>query len=155
MARKANPMVELLRKVELFDGFTTKELEAVASMCKPAAFRDGDNVVTEGERSARLYVIIEGTAEVRVHGERVDEIGPGDYFGEIAVIDGGPRAATVTATSPVSTLSLANFNVKALLHAWPDVGFKMRTHPSAGVRAHFLSAPSGRAAGVSQTTRYR
>jgi CRP/FNR family transcriptional regulator, cyclic AMP receptor protein len=135
MARKANPMVELLRKVELFDGFTTKELETVASMCKPAEFRDGDNVVTEGERSARLYVITEGTAEVRVHGERVDEIGPGDYFGEIAVIDGEPRAATVTATSPVSTLSLANFNVKALLRASPDMGFKMLQKACARIRA--------------------
>jgi CRP-like cAMP-binding protein len=135
MATKANPIVELLRKVELFEGFTTKELESVASMCKPAEFRYGDNVVTEGERSARLYIIAEGTAEVRVHGERVDEIGPGDYFGEIAVIDGEPRAATVTATSPVSTLSLANFNVKALLRASPEIGFKMLQKACARIRA--------------------
>ena len=135
MARKANPMVELLRKVELFDGLTTKEFEQVAIMCKPTEFRDGHNIVTEGERSARLYVITEGTAEVRVHGDRVDEIGPGDYFGEIAVIDGEPRAATVTATSPVSTLSLADFNVKALLRATPDIGFKMLQRACARIRA--------------------
>ena len=135
MARKANPTVELLRKVELFDGFTTKELEAVASMCKPAQFRDGQNVVTEGERTARLYVITEGTAEVRVHGQKVDEIGPGDYFGEIAVIDGEPRAATVTATSPVSTISLANFNVKALLRGSPEMGFKMLHKACTRIRA--------------------
>jgi CRP-like cAMP-binding protein len=107
----------------------------VAIMCKPAEFRDGDNIVTEGQRSARLYVITEGTAEVRVHGDRVDEIGPGDYFGEIAVIDGEPRAATVTATSPVSTLSLADFNVKALLRATPDIGFKMLKKACARIRA--------------------
>ena len=135
MARKADPTVELLRNVELFDGFTTKELEAVASMCKPAEFRDGHNIVTEGERSARLYVITEGTAEVRVHGEKVDVIGPGDYFGEMAVIDGEPRAATVTATSPVSTISLANFNVKALLRGSPDMGFKMLQKACARIRA--------------------
>jgi CRP-like cAMP-binding protein len=135
MARKANPMVEVLRKVELFDGFTAKELEAVASVCRPAQFRDGDKIVTEGERSARMYVITEGTAEVRVHGEKVDEIGPGDYFGEIAVIDGEPRAATVTATSPVSTLSLASFNVKALLRTSPGVGFKMLQKACSRIRA--------------------
>ena len=135
MAKKVNPMVELLRKVDLFDGFTTKELEAVATLCKPAEFRDGQNIVTEGERSARLYVIIEGTAEARVRGAKVDEIGPGDYFGEIAVIDDEPRAATVTATSPVSTLTLANFNVKALLRASPDMGLKMLQKACARIRA--------------------
>ena len=60
-----------------------------------------------------------------VHGAKVDAIGPGDYFGEIAVIDGQPRAATVTATSPLSALSLAHFNVKRLLRSMPDLGFKM------------------------------
>ena len=135
LARNANPTVELLRKVELFDGFTTKELEAVASLCKPAEFRDGQNVVTEGERSARLFVITDGTAEVRVRGEKVDDVGPGDYFGEIAVIDDEPRAATVTATSPLSTISLANFNVKALLRSSPQMGFKMLQKACSRIRA--------------------
>jgi CRP/FNR family transcriptional regulator, cyclic AMP receptor protein len=125
MARKVNPTVELLRNVDLFDGLTTKELESVADACKQAQFRSGDHIVTQGDPSARLYVIIDGTAEVFVHGAKVDAIGPGDYFGEIAVIDGQPRAATVTATSPVSALSLANFNVKRLIRTFPDIGFKM------------------------------
>ena len=125
MARKANPTVELLRNVDLLDGLTTKELESVADVCKHAQFRDGENIVTQGDPSARLYIIIDGTADVFVHGAKVDAIGPGDYFGEIAVIDGQPRAATVTATSPVSALSLAHFNVKRLLRSMPDIGFKM------------------------------
>jgi len=125
MARKVNPTVELLRKVDLFAGLSTKELESVADACKRAEFRDGDNIVTQGDPSARLYVIIDGTADVFVHGAKVDTVGPGDYFGEIAVIDEQPRAATVTATSPISALSLANFNVKRLLRTIPDIGFKM------------------------------
>jgi CRP-like cAMP-binding protein len=125
MARKGNPTVELLGKVDLFAGLTTKELENVADACKRAQFRDGENIVTQGDPSARLYVIIEGTADVFVHGAKVDTVGPGDYFGEIAVIDEQPRAATVTATSPISALSLANFNVKRLLRTMPDIGFKM------------------------------
>jgi CRP-like cAMP-binding protein len=125
MARKANPTVELLRNVDLFDSLTTKELESVADACKQAQFREGENIVTQGDPSARLYVIIDGTADVFVHGAKVDAIGPGDYFGEIAVIDGQPRAATVTATSPLSALSLAHFNVKRLLRSMPDLGFKM------------------------------
>ena len=125
MARKANPTVELLRNVDLFDGLTTKELESVADACKRAQFQTGDNIVTQGDPSARLYVIIDGTADVFVHGAKVETVGPGDYFGEMAVIDDQPRAATVTATSPVSALSLAHFNVKRLLRAMPDIGFKM------------------------------
>src|SRR5215216_2803441 len=135
MAGKANSTVELLRKVDLFEGLTTKELASVADACKWAQFRDGDNIVTQGEPSARLYIITDGTAEVRVHGKKVDEIGPGDYFGEIAVIDGEPRAATVTATSPVSALSLANFNVKVLVRTMPDIGLKMLRKACARIRA--------------------
>ena len=135
MGKKANPTVELLRKVNLFDGLTTKELEIVAGECKRAEFRAGANIVTQGDRSARLYVITDGTAEVRVHETKVDEIGPGDYFGEIAVIDGQPRAATVTATSPVSTLTLADFNVKVLLRSMPDLGLKMLRTACARIRA--------------------
>jgi CRP/FNR family cyclic AMP-dependent transcriptional regulator len=135
MAKKANPTVELIRKVDLFDGLTTKELERVADACKRAQFRDGVNIVTQGDPSARLYIIIDGTADVYVHGTKVDTIGPGDYFGEIAVIDGQPRAATVTATSPVSTLSLANFNVKLLLRTMPDIGFKMLRKACERIRA--------------------
>jgi CRP/FNR family transcriptional regulator, cyclic AMP receptor protein len=135
MARKANPTVELLRTVDLFGDLTTKELESIADACKRAEFRDGANIVTQGEKSARLYIITDGSAEVRVHGKKVDEIGPGDYFGEIAVIDGQPRAATVTATSSVSALSLANFNVKALLRTMPDIGFKMLRTACARIRA--------------------
>jgi CRP/FNR family transcriptional regulator, cyclic AMP receptor protein len=135
MARKANPKVELLRAVSLFEGLATKELESVADLCRTAEFRQGANIVTQGERSARLYVVTDGTAEVRVHGTKVDEIGPGDYFGEIAVIDGQPRAATVTATSPVSALSLADFNVKALIRSTPDIGLKMLKTACARIRA--------------------
>jgi CRP/FNR family cyclic AMP-dependent transcriptional regulator len=135
MAKKLNPTVELLRNVDLFDGLTTKELESVADACKHAQFRSGANIVTQGDPSARLYVIMDGTADVFVHGTKVETIGPGDYFGEIAVIDGQPRAATVTATSPVSALSLANFNVKRLVRALPDIGLKMLRKACERIRA--------------------
>jgi len=135
MARKVNPTVELLRKVDLFAGLTTKELERVADACKRAQFRNGDNIVTQGDPSARLYIIIDGTADVRIHGTKVETIGPGGYFGEIAVIDGQPRAATVTATSPIAALSLANFNVKVLLRTMPDMGFKMLRKACERIRA--------------------
>jgi CRP/FNR family transcriptional regulator, cyclic AMP receptor protein len=135
MARKVNPTVELLRKVDLLDGLTTKELESVADVCRRAQFRDGADIVTQGDPSARMYIIIDGTADVFVHGAKVDAIGPGDYFGEIAVIDGQPRAATVTATSAVSALSLAHFNVKLLLRTVPDIGFKMLRKACERIRA--------------------
>jgi CRP/FNR family transcriptional regulator, cyclic AMP receptor protein len=135
MARKVNPMVELLRGVDLFEGLTTKELESVADACKRAEFRSGYDIVTQGDPSARLYIIVDGTADVLVHGTKVRTIGPGDYFGEMAVIDGQPRTATVTATSPVSVLSLAHFNVKRLLRTLPDIGFKMLRNACERIRA--------------------
>jgi CRP/FNR family cyclic AMP-dependent transcriptional regulator len=135
MARKVNPTVELLRNVDLLEGLTTRELETVADACKRAQFRAGDNIVAQGDPSARMYIIVDGTADVFVHGAKVEVIGPGGYFGEIAVIDGQPRAATVTATSPVSALSLANFNVKRLLRTMPDIGFKMLRKACERIRA--------------------
>ena len=135
MARTVNPTVELLRNVDLLEGLTTKELEAVADVCKRAQFRTGENIITQGDPSARLYIIVDGTADVLVHGTKVEAIGPGDYFGEIAVIDGQPRAATVRATSPVSALSLANFNVKRLLRTMPNIGFKMLRKACERIRA--------------------
>jgi CRP-like cAMP-binding protein len=135
MPKKVNPTVELIRKVNLFDALTTKELETVADACKRAQFRSGENIVTQGDPSARLYIIIDGTADAYVHGAKVETIGPGDYFGEIAVIDGQSRAATVTATSPVSALSLANFNVKRLIRTMPDIGFKMLRKACERIRA--------------------
>jgi CRP/FNR family transcriptional regulator, cyclic AMP receptor protein len=135
VVKKVNPTVELLRKVGLFGGLSARELETVADVCKRAKFKEGVDIVTQGERSARMYIVIEGTAEVRVHDTKVDEIGPGDYFGEIAIIDGEPRAATVTATSPLTALTLADFNVRALLQTTPGIGFKMLRTACARIRA--------------------
>lgn len=126
MARGAvNPVVEQLAKVDLFSDLTKKELGVVADLAKEFRFADGAAIITEGEGSARFYLIMEGQVAVKVNGRTRATLGPGDYFGELAVIDNGPRSATCLAVGPVRTLSLASFSLRPVLRQHPDVTLKL------------------------------
>jgi CRP/FNR family transcriptional regulator, cyclic AMP receptor protein len=126
MARdKADPVVEALAKVDLFTGLTTKELTVIAGLAKEASFDEGAAIVTEGDATARFYVLLSGTAAVEHGGKVIAELGPGAYIGEIAVLDDGPRTATVRATSPVQAVSLASFSLRPVLKQHPDTLMKL------------------------------
>jgi CRP-like cAMP-binding protein len=114
-----------LARVPLFADLSPKELSVLAGLSRPYSFAAGDDIVTEGDTSARFYLITSGEADVLLHGQAVEKVGPGDHFGEIAMLDGGPRAATVRATTPVEALSLASFSVKPVLREHPDILFKL------------------------------
>jgi CRP/FNR family transcriptional regulator, cyclic AMP receptor protein len=126
MARgSVDPMVEALSKVDLFSDLNRKELKVIAGLTKEFRFSQGTAIVTEGEDSARFYLIVEGTVAVKVKNRTRTTLGPGDYFGELAVIDRGPRSATVIALEPVRTLSLASFSLRPVLRQYPEVTLKM------------------------------
>jgi CRP/FNR family transcriptional regulator, cyclic AMP receptor protein len=124
MAKK-DPTVDLLGNVDLFRDLTSKELRAVHAQSKEISFRDGEVVVAEGEKSARFYLILDGQAKVDVGGRRRPSLQKGDYFGEISLIDGGPRTATVTAVGDLHTLTIASFNFRSLLREYPPMAFKV------------------------------
>jgi CRP/FNR family transcriptional regulator len=126
MARaKSDPLVQRLANVELFEGLSTKQLDAIASAMRERTFAAGDTIIEEGATDGRFYLIDSGTADVSLKGTVVDHLGPGDYFGEIALIDNGPRTASVTATSDVRSLTLAHFNFRAVLKDNPDLVQKL------------------------------
>src|SRR5256885_5535714 len=114
MAR-TDPTVELLRAVPLFADLSKSELGLVASITEPLSFHAGEAVVTEGERTGRFFVIVEGAADVMVHGRFVRRLVAGDFFGEMALLDEEPRSATVAAVTDLDTLSIAPFNFRSLL----------------------------------------
>jgi CRP/FNR family transcriptional regulator len=124
---KTRPELDLLSTVDLFAGLSRKELGAVFDMSREQSFTEGAVVAAEGAAAGRFYLILEGKASVRVH--NVDRVlatlGPGAYFGEISLIDGEPRTATVTADTALRTLSIASFNFKAMLHEYPEIGRKI------------------------------
>lgn len=98
------PVVDHLKAVPLFQGMTDQALEAVAGLANEIQFTDGQTVTVEGEPGDSFYVIIEGQLRVSRHGKTIRDLGPGDFLGEISLIDGRPRSASTVAIGPVSAL---------------------------------------------------
>jgi CRP-like cAMP-binding protein len=97
---------ELLDGVPIFAGLTRQERQAIASSMKGRSLEPGETIAVEGEQGVGFFVIETGTARVTVGGEERRTLGPGDYFGEIALLRGVPRTATVTAKTDVSLRAL-------------------------------------------------
>jgi CRP-like cAMP-binding protein len=123
VATKCDP--GLLAAVPLFSGLTAKELRGVSSVAKRMHFADGEVVVEEGTTGGRFYVVQSGTAKVVQRGRTRVTLGPGAYFGELAVIDGGARTASVVATSPLEVWAIADFNFRPLLKEHPALAAKL------------------------------
>ncbi|MGZ4333077.1 MAG: cyclic nucleotide-binding domain-containing protein [Gaiellaceae bacterium] len=116
--------IELLHKVPLFKGLSEKQLRNLSSELTERRFTEGTELTAEGAGGAGFFVIESGTAKVTVDGEDRRTLGPGDYFGEIALIDGGTRTATITATSDGVAHGLTKWQFKPLVEAngeiaWP------------------------------------
>jgi CRP/FNR family transcriptional regulator, cyclic AMP receptor protein len=116
--------IELLHKVPLFQGLSEKQLKSLSSELTERRFDEGQELTHEGSGGAGFFVIESGTAKVTVEGDERRTLGPGDYFGEIALIDGGTRSATVTATSDGVAWGLTKWQFKPLVEgngeiAWP------------------------------------
>jgi CRP-like cAMP-binding protein len=115
-----NEILTALQRAELFRDLPQKQLKRIRDVGKEMSFRAGADVVAEGEGAGRFFLILDGTAEVLVRGSRRAELGPGDAVGEIALLDGGTRTATVKAASDLRTFSLASWNFRPLLNE-PEV----------------------------------
>lgn len=114
MATKTEAL-RLLQQVPLFEGLTKSELTSVAGHLREEWFGAGEDIVLAEAASDRFYVIVEGRAKVLVKGKNVRTVGPGGYFGEMALLDGSPRSATVRAETQVHTLWLGRLAFLGLL----------------------------------------
>ena len=103
-----------LRKIPLFAGLEDDDLEVVTAFADERSVSEGEVLVREGDFSWDLIAIEEGTAEVQRGGEPVATLGPGDFFGEVGVLQNQMRAASVVATSPMRLVTLDSFDVKRL-----------------------------------------
>jgi CRP-like cAMP-binding protein len=121
----AKPTPELLRNVSLFSGLDDRDLDSLADEFNERRFHEGDRIAMEGEGGLMFFVVESGEASVEVHGEQVGRLGPGDSFGEIALIDRRPRTATVTALSELRTYGLPVFVFRPFVEARPEVAWKL------------------------------
>ncbi len=119
--------VEMLRAAPLFSGLTNKQLKSLAATAKTLSFAAGDEIIEEGEeRSIGFYVLGSGTADVTKEGATVASYGPGDYFGEIALLtDEHTRTATVTATSDAEVVGLTKWDFRALVNSDPEIAVQV------------------------------
>jgi CRP/FNR family transcriptional regulator, cyclic AMP receptor protein len=117
--------VDLIRAIPLFASCSAEELARVAGIADEIDLREGRQLTTEDARGQEVVILVEGTAEVRRDGEVVNTMGPGQCIGEVALVTGQPRTATVLATSPVHALVIEGHAFRSLLAESPDIRVKV------------------------------
>ena len=118
--------IEHLRNVEMFHALSEEQLAKVAALASDIEVGAGEPIVQEDDddpEGASLYVIVEGQAEVIAAGRKVARINPGDSFGEVSLLDGKPRGATVRSLTPLKLLTIHSKDFRDLLRSEPDMAF--------------------------------
>ncbi len=113
-----------LARVPIFSGCSKRELAIISRASKEVIHREGTVIAREGERGIGLFLILDGHCKVTIGGKTKARLGPGDFFGEVALLDGGPRTATVTATSQVRLVGITGWVFRGLLMEHPSIALK-------------------------------
>jgi CRP-like cAMP-binding protein len=122
---RRNRKMDLIKGAPLFAGCSKKELAQISQIADELDFRSGKTLIEEGAPGREFFVLIEGTAEVQRKGRKIDTAGPGDFFGEMALLTDQPRNATVVTTSPVDALIITARNFRALVESNPLIALKV------------------------------
>jgi CRP/FNR family transcriptional regulator, cyclic AMP receptor protein len=112
---------DLLERVPLFAGVSAAGIEELGAIADEVDVRAGTILTHEGYREGFFFIIIAGSVRIERAGRAINVIGPGDYFGEIALLDGGPRTATATTETPCRLLSMTYQMFHELLDASPAI----------------------------------
>ena len=110
---------DLLRLVPLFSGLTDRSFDAIASLASEADYAVGDELVRQGAPGEEFVIVVSGRARVDRDGKPLRELGPGDFLGEISLVDGSPRTATVTALDPIHALTVTREGFLELIERIP------------------------------------
>jgi CRP-like cAMP-binding protein len=118
-------MEKTLAQVPLFSGVKPKELKKLGRRMTERTFNEGDQITREGESGIGFFVIEHGNATVSIGGRIVRTLGPGDHFGEVALIDSGPRSATVVATTDLRCRGMSAWEFKPFVEEHPEVAWAL------------------------------
>lgn len=134
-------VIEMLRAVPLFSACSTKELREIANLGAAIHVTDGTSLTEQGRPGREFFLLVEGKARCVIDGAEVARFGPGDFFGEMALLEHGPRRATVVADGPVEVLVLDGREFSRLLDASPSITRKLlsalaqRERANGGIRS--------------------
>jgi CRP/FNR family transcriptional regulator, cyclic AMP receptor protein len=116
---------ELIRRAPLFARVSKSDIREIAKLADEIDLREGKEMTRQGLPGREFFVLLEGSADVRKNGRRINTLGPGDFFGEISLVSRAPRTATVIATSPVRALVITDRSFRRLLDESPQVKTKV------------------------------
>ena len=125
MADSAAQLDQSLAAVPLFSGISKRQRGRLLDKSSLVEHRAGQEIAREGAGALALHIVLQGSATVTLHGREVRTLGPGEYFGEISMIDGKPRSATVTAAEPLRTLFVPHLAFHQLMRDDPEVGLRV------------------------------
>ena len=121
----AQETVTLLERVPIFEGLDERELERIAASMKDRTFRAGETVTAEGTGGIGFFVIEDGEAKVTIGGQERRRLGPGDYFGEVALLTDSPRTATITAETDLRCYGMTSWDFKPLVESHSSIAWKL------------------------------
>ena len=125
MPLSKNEKVELLRHIPLFAACTRRELIEVALVADEREAGADEVLMEQGQPGREFFLLIDGTVVVRRHGRKLANLGPGDWFGEIALLTFKPRSATVTAISPCRLLVIQDRSFRRVVEATPRIALRV------------------------------
>jgi CRP/FNR family cyclic AMP-dependent transcriptional regulator len=125
MATTREDVIPTLEKMPLFRDVSGRELRDVAARFDDATYLAGHGVLTEGMTGPEFFIILDGTASVLIDDQVVATLGPGDFFGEVAALDGGPRTASVRADTQLRTVTLPVNGLRQFLLDHPVVAINL------------------------------
>lgn len=132
MAR--NSYLDNLSQVRLFSSMSRRDLQKIAKASDEVDVPAGKTLVEQGSRGREAFVILEGNATVKRNGRKVATIGPGDHFGELALLDGGSRTATVVADTAMTVLVIGQREFSGVLDEVPGLAHKVMASLAATIR---------------------
>lgn len=134
-ARPAGELLDAIREIPLLSGCTKKELNAIAAAGKVVEHQAGHVICHEGGTGLGMHVVLDGKVRVEIAGRTRRRMGRGAFFGEIALLDKGPRTATVISETPTTTFVLPQWAFRSLVKAQPTLAFKLLEELASRVRS--------------------
>src|SRR4051794_40868637 len=121
----ADDATAALRRVPLFSGLSDRDLAQLATRLAERTFNEGQAITREGREGVGFFLLLAGNASVSIGGEPRGTLGPGDHFGEVALIDEGPRSATIVAATDVHCVGMTAWDFKPFVERHPEIAWTL------------------------------